>query len=382
MRSDPARRAPLDIVILGLSITSSWGNGHASTYRGLVRELARRGHRILFLERDVPWYADNRDLSRPRGYRTRLYGSFEELRDAYAAEVRWADLVVIGSYVPEGVRIGRWVQRTARGLKAFYDIDTPVTLAKLRRGDFEYLTPSLIPGYDLYLSFTGGPTLSRIERVLGSPAARPLYCSVDADLYRPRERRKRWDLGYLGTYSPDRQPALERLMLDAARQWLRGRFAVAGPQYPEKIAWPRNVERIEHLAPPEHPDFYTAQRFTLNITRADMARAGFSPSVRLFEAAACAVPIISDPWPGLDTFFRPGREILLARSAGGTLRALRDTGEEERRRIGEAARARVLAEHTATHRAETLEQYVAEARERLARSRRRAHASSASILQG
>jgi spore maturation protein CgeB len=369
----------LDIVILGLSITSSWGNGHATTYRGLVRELARRGHRVLFLERDVPWYADNRDLSRPRGYRTGLYASVEELREAYGDEVRRADLVVIGSYVPEGVRVGRWVQRTARGLKAFYDIDTPVTLAKLRRGDFEYLTPNLIPGYDLYLSFTGGPTLGRIERALGSPAARPLYCSADPELYRHRERRKQWDLGYLGTYSPDRQPALERLMLEAARQWQKGRFAVAGPQYPEAIVWPKNVARIDHLAPPEHPDFYNAQRFALNVTRADMARAGFSPSVRLFEAAACAVPIISDPWPGLETFFRPGREILLARTAEDTLRALRGIGEEERLRIAERARARVLAEHTAAHRAETLEQYVAEARERAARSRRRARPCSASL---
>jgi spore maturation protein CgeB len=233
----------------------------------------------------------------------------------------------------------------------------------------------------LYLSFTGGPTLARIERALGSPAARPLYCSVDPELYQPRERRKRWDLGYLGTYSPDRQPALAKLMLDAAQQWQRGRFAVAGPLYPEEIVWPRNVARIEHLAPPEHPDFYNAQRFTLNITRADMARAGFSPSVRLFEAASCAVPIISDPWPGLETFFRPGRELLVARSAEDTLRILRETSEEERRRVGERARARVLAEHTAAHRAETLEQYVAEARERLARPRRRARASSAGLRE-
>jgi spore maturation protein CgeB len=374
----PLPREPLDIVILGLSITSSWGNGHATTYRGLVRELARRRHRILFLERDVPWYADNRDLARPRGFRTGLYESFEELQEEYEDEVRRADLVVIGSYVPEGVRVGRWVQRIARGVKAFYDIDTPVTLAKLRRSDFEYLTPDLVPGYDLYLSFTGGPTLGRIERMLGSPAARPFYCSVDPDLYRPREIEKRWDLGYIGTYSPDRQPTLERLLLEAARRWRRGRFAVAGPQYPQDIVWPRNVKRIEHLAPPEHADFYNAQRFTLNVTRADMARAGFSPSVRLFEAAACAAPIISDPWPGLEEFFRPGAEILLARSAEDTLRLLRDTSEDERRQIGERARARVLGEHTAAHRAQTLEQYVVDARERLTRLRRRARASSAS----
>ncbi len=348
----------LNIVILGLSITSSWGNGHATTYRGLVRELVRRGHEVLFLERDVPWYAANRDLPRPPYGRTELYTSLEDLRERFMGEVRRADLVVVGSYVPQGREVGAWVQRTARGVPAFYDIDTPVTLAKLSRGECEYLRPEQIPGYRLYLSFTGGPTLRRIERELGSPAARALYCSVDPELYAPRRSEPRWDLGYLGTYSVDRQPTLERLMLGAARQWAQGRFVVAGPQYPVWVEWPGNVERVEHLAPPEHGAFYTSQRFTLNVTRADMVRAGYSPSVRLFEAAACAVPIISDTWEGLETLFAPGEEILLARSASDTLDLLRALSERERGAIGERARARVLAEHTAAHRARELEEHV------------------------
>jgi spore maturation protein CgeB len=354
-------RERLNIVLLGLSITSSWGNGHATTYRGLMRELVRRGHEVLFLERDVPWYASNRDLPRPPYGRTQLYTDLEDLRARFTQEVRKADLVVVGSYVPEGVEVGRWVQATARGIPAFYDIDTPVTLAKLERGEHEYLTPSLIPGYRLYLSFTGGPTLRWLERELGSPAARALYCGVDPELYPPRPSTPRWDLGYLGTYSRDRQPVLERLMLEAAREWEQGRFVVAGPQYPAEVAWPPNVERVEHLPPPEHAAFYNRQRFTLNVTRADMVRAGYSPSVRLFEAAACAVPIISDTWNGLDTLFTPGREILLARSAADTLGLLRELSEPERRAIGERARARVLAEHTAAHRAQELETYALEA---------------------
>jgi spore maturation protein CgeB len=351
----------LNIVILGLSITSSWGNGHATTYRGLVRELVRRGHQVLFLERDVPWYASNRDMPRPPYGRTELYTSLEDLHARFTDEVRQADLVIVGSYVPQGVAVGRWVQRTAQGVPAFYDIDTPVTLAKLERGDYEYLAPDLIPGYRLYLSFTGGPLLRRIENELGSPAARPLYCSVDPELYIPRTIEPRWDLGYLGTYSDDRQPTLNELMLSAAREWRAGRFVVAGPQYPASVQWPPNVERVEHLAPPEHAAFYNSQRFTLNVTRADMVRAGYSPSVRLFEAAACAVPIISDVWDGLDTLFIPGREILLARSSADTLGFLRDMSEKERRGLGERARARVLAEHTAAHRAEELETYALEA---------------------
>lgn len=352
--------ARLQFVFLGLSITSSWGNGHATTYRGLVRELVRNGHGVLFLERDVPWYASNRDLPRPPYGRTELYASLEDLRARFTDEVRRADVVVVGSYVPQGVEVGRWVQATARGLTAFYDIDTPVTLAKLARRDYEYLSPELIPGYPLYLSFTGGPVLRWIERELGAPAARALYCSVDTELYQPVGCEPRWDLGYLGTYSPDRQPVLARLMLEAAREWTRGRFVVAGPQYPANLVWPENVAREEHLAPPEHPAFYSAQRFTLNVTRADMVQAGYSPSVRLFEAAACGVPIISDVWSGLETIFTPGKEILLAHSAADSLRYLRELSEPERRAIGERARARVLAEHTAAHRARALEGYVRE----------------------
>lgn len=348
------------IVFLGLSITSSWGNGHAVTYRGLVRELVALGHDVLFLERDVPWYANSRDLPRPPYGRTALYESLADLQERFTGEVREADLVVVGSYVPEGVAVGRWVQATAKRATAFYDIDTPVTLAKLERGDFEYLHPELIPGYDLYLSFTGGPTLTKIERELGSPRALPLYCSVDPEEHKPHPTPQQWDLGYLGTYSPDRQPVLDALLLEAARALPKGKFVVAGPQYPKEIVWPKNVERLDHLPPPEHAAFYAAQKITLNVTREDMVRAGWSPSVRLFEAAACGVPIISDVWAGIETFFEPDGEILLARDAADTLRFLLTMTDEERERIGTRARARVLEEHTAAHRAKALERYVAE----------------------
>ena len=204
----------LRIVILGLSITSSWGNGHATTYRGLVRELAARGHDVLFLERDVEWYAANRDLPRPPHGRTVLYHNLRELKGRFTAQVRDADLVIVGSYVPEGAKVGEWVTRTAHGLTAFYDIDTPVTLARLARGDVEYLTAALIPKFDLYLSFTGGPTLERLEREYGARAARALYCSVDPAIYHPQPLESRWDLGYMGTYSADRQPTLDAFLVE------------------------------------------------------------------------------------------------------------------------------------------------------------------------
>ncbi|ACG72350.1 conserved hypothetical protein [Anaeromyxobacter sp. K] len=362
----------LDVVFLGLSITSSWGNGHATTYRALCRALAAAGHRVTFLERDVPWYAANRDLAAPSFCRLELYRSVAELRERLGETLRRADLAVVGSYVPEGVEVGGLVQELARGVTAFYDIDTPVTVARLSRGECEYLTAALVPGFDLYLSFTGGPMLARIERELGAPAARALYCSADPEVHRPAAgpgAAPTWDLGYVGTYGADRQPALERLLIEPARRRPDRRFVVAGPQYPPGIAWPANVTRVEHLAPGEHAAFYAAQRFTLNVTRADMVRAGWSPSVRLFEAAACATPIVSDPWPGLETVFAPGREILLARSTGEALAILERLPEDERRALGARARRRVLAEHTAAHRAEALAAHVREARERAARRR-------------
>ena len=177
------------IVILGLSITSSWGNGHATTYRGLVRELAARGHDVLFLEHDKPWYAANRDLPRPPYGRTELYDSVDDLKDRFAADVRDADVVIVGSYVPEGVAVGEWVREPPAGVTAFYDIDTPVTLAKLERGDFEYLSPRADP------ALRPVPLLHRRPDAAsgwsGNSARRgrvPLYCSVDPDAVLPRSR--------------------------------------------------------------------------------------------------------------------------------------------------------------------------------------------------
>lgn len=350
----------LDIVFLGLSITSSWGNGHATTYRSLIRELAARGHRIRFLEREQPWYAENRDLAEPPYAETHLYHSLAELFSEHARAVREADAVIVGSFVPDGVKVGEWVTETATGVAAFYDIDTPVTLAKLRAGEESYISRALMRRYDLYLSFTGGPTLDALEREFGSPYARPLYCSVDTSLYYQEPRPEQWALGYLGTYSDDRQPRLESLLIAPARRLPTLRFAVVGPQYPSGIEWPPNVERISHLAPDRHRQFYNSQRFTLNVTRSAMVEAGWSPSVRLFESAACGTPIISDFWPGLDSFFEPRSEIIVAHDARDVVSALRVLRSAERAELGRNARERVLHSHTASHRAAELEDYLSD----------------------
>jgi Uncharacterized protein conserved in bacteria len=344
----------LDIVILGLTLSSSWGNGHATTFRALLRGLKQDGHRVLFLERDVPWYANNRDLPDPDFCQLDYYSDIDGMLADYRARLEQADALIVGSYVPDGVAlIDRLADLDLKRL-CFYDIDTPVTLAKLDRGDEEYLARRQIPVFDAYFSFSGGEVLTRLEQQYGAQKACALYCSVDADRYQNTGEAFRWDLGYLGTYSPDRQPTLERLLIEPARRLPHLRFVVAGPQYPVDIAWPQNVERIEHLPPAGHPSFYSAQRFTLNVTRADMIAAGWSPSVRLFEAAACGTPIISDEWRGLGELLPDGEAVTIARTTDDVIDALAKRTDDKRQAMADRAKAIVLDGHTGLARARGL----------------------------
>jgi spore maturation protein CgeB len=361
----------LRFVFFGRSITSSWGHGHATTYRALLRALSDRGHDVTFLERDLPHLAQSRDLPAPAYARTSLYRSLEELFDSHHGAVCDADMVVVGSFVPDGARIGAWVQSLVPGRAAFYDMDTAVTLGALATARVDYLTPALVAGYALYLSFSGGPTLGAIEEDLGATIVRALPCSADPADYFPAPRSPRIHMGYLGTYRPDRQAALDELLIQPARCVPGARFIVAGVEFPAAIAWPDNVERVAHVAASDHRAFYGAQRFTLSVTRAPMVEAGWSPSVRLFEAAACGTPIITDAWPGIDDYFAVGREILVARSADDIVRILHDTSTDMREEIGQRARRRFLAEHTPMHRAEALEGFTREALDRWARRRSR-----------
>lgn len=345
--------APRSIVFLGLSLSSSWGNGHATTFRALIRGLASLGHAVTFLERDVPWYRDNRDLPDPDFCRLVLYPDLPAL-DAHRETIATADAVIVGSYVPDGPDVIARVRDWARGPLAFYDIDTPVTLARIAAGERISIDPAQIPDLDLYLSFTGGPMLDRLERDFGARAARALYCSVEADRYQPTGEPFEWDLGYLGTYSPDRQPTLERLLIEPARRLPEKSFVVAGPQYPAEIDWPANVARIEHLPPADHPSFYCRQRFTLNVTRADMIAAGWSPSVRLFEAGACGTAIVGDEWPGLGELLPDGEAMLVARDADDVVAILAELPAMRRDAIAARARGRILADHTGEARAAQL----------------------------
>ncbi|MFD1745556.1 glycosyltransferase [Rhizobium helianthi] len=345
---------PHDIVILGLTLSSSWGNGHATTFRALLRGLKAEGHRVLFLERDVPWYANNRDFANPDFCELAYYEDIGAMLAEYGERLAQADAVIVGSYVPEGVALIDALNRLNLKRLCFYDIDTPVTLAKLRRGEEDYLAARQIKQFDAYFSFTGGPTLGHLRRHYGVPQSFPLFCSVDDNRYQPTGEPKQWDLGYLGTYSDDRQPTLERLLIEPARRLPHLRFVVAGPQYPDTIEWPENVERLEHVGPAEHPSFYSRQRFTLNVTRADMIEAGWSPSVRLFEAAACGTPIISDTWEGLSELLPDGRAIAIARTSDDVVAALTSVSNEALSAMAKASRSIVLQHHTGLARAREL----------------------------
>ena len=348
----------MKIVIYGLSITSSWGNGHATTYRALCKALHARGHRIVFVEKDVEWYRSNRDLANPAYCDVRLYTDWSVEAAQLVALSADADAIIVGSYFPDAITATEQLLHAGHGPLMFYDIDTPVTMAALRSsGECEYLDAQLIPHYAAYLSFTGGPVLHELESRFGSPCARPLYCSVDADTYAstPVRDTYRCDMSYLGTYAADRQPKLLRLLNEPAAMLPESSFIIAGPLYPAETRFESNVRQITHLPPPEHPAFYSSSRFTLNLTRDDMVAAGYSPSVRLFEASACGAAILSDAWAGLEEFLTPNEEVLLPASPEEVAGILRDLSDHARLRMGQCARERILSSHTALHRAQEME---------------------------
>ncbi len=352
----------MKLVVFGLTVSSSWGNGHATLWRGLIRALARRGVRVVFFERDVPYYAAHRDLAAIDGAELVLYPDWETARSLAAPHLREAEAAMVTSYCPDGPAAAELVC-AAPGVSLFYDMDTPVTLAQVSAGERPaYLPEEGLGGFDLVLSFTGGPALEALKTQLGARRTRPLYGHVDPETHRPSRAEPRFeaDLSYLGTYAADRQATLEALFIEPARRRPALRFVLGGAGYPEAFPWTSNIWFVKHIPPPEHGAFFSSSRLTLNVTRRDMAAMGWCPSGRLFEAAACGVPILSDTWAGLDAFFTPGEEILIARDAEETVAAL-DLSEAERTRIAAAGRERTLAEHTSDHRAGTLLQLLDEA---------------------
>ncbi|HVZ19235.1 MAG TPA: glycosyltransferase, partial [Terriglobales bacterium] len=364
-----ARKISLKITIFGLTISSSWGNGHATPYRAVLRALHRMGHRIVFYERNVPYYANRRDLVSSDFCQLVLYSTWEGIRDRALRDCSDSDVVINASYCPEGACIIDEVLDVPDPLHVFYDLDTPITLAGLAENGIEYLRADQIPQFDLYLSWCGGSILNELELCWGAQYARPLYGCVDPDVHRRVEvpEQYRCLMSYMGTYSADRQQKLDSLFLEPARRWSSDPFVLAGSLYPWEWTWPVNVRRFEHVSPQDHPALYSGSRFTLNLTREVMARVGFCPSGRFFEAAACGTPIISDWFNGLDHFFAPQKEIFIVRDTDEVLQALQSS-DDEVARIASAARERTLSEHTGERRAVQLIQYLEDVFARRAKS--------------
>jgi spore maturation protein CgeB len=353
----------MKFVIFGLTISSSWGNGHATLWRGLCKALARRGHSVVFFERDVPYYALNRDLTALPYGELCLYPNWDDALPLAHSHLADADVAMVTSYCPDGVAATDAVLESPAAVRTFYDLDAPVTLARLQAGEpVDYIGPRGLREFDLVLSYTGGGALTELQARLGARRVAPLYGSVDPDAYRRTDTvgRYRADLSYLGTYAADRQRALEEFLVEPARRLPERRFVIGGAQYPVEFPWAGNIYFVRHLPPGEHPGFYSSSRLTLNTTRAAMARMGYCPSGRLFEAAACGAPILTDAWEGLDAFFRPGSEILVAHDTEEAIRAL-EAADAELARIASLARQRTLDEHTAERRAQQLERAIDDA---------------------
>ena len=344
----------MNIVIFGLTVSSSWGNGHATLWRGLCKHLTREGHGVVFFERDVPYYADTRALSELPGGGLVLYPKWEIIKHPACNALRDADAAIVTSYCPDGQGAAAMMLDQPGLLKIFYDLDTPVTLAQLRDGaELSYIGPDGLSRFDLVLSFTGGPRLmEEYGRKLRARRIEPLYGHVDPDIHRPVSARPHYlsDLSYLGTYSADRQQTLENLFVQPARERRNRRFLIGGAQYPHDFPWSPNIHFVRHLPPAEHASFFASSRLTLNVTRQAMAEMGWCPSGRLFEAAACGTPIISDRWDGMEAFFQPGEEILLADNAADVLAAL-SRDDNDLRLIARRARERTLDEHSSAKRA-------------------------------
>ncbi|HLJ89434.1 MAG TPA: glycosyltransferase [Candidatus Angelobacter sp.] len=358
----------MKITVFGLTISSSWGNGHATPYRAIFRALHRRGHQVHFFEKDVPYYRARRDFDACDYCRLTLYPSWDQARSMAIEEARDSDVVMTASYLPEGQRISDEILGLSGPLRVFYDLDTPVTLKNIADGETEYVRRDQLPAFDLLLSFTGGAAIRELEETYGARMVRPLYGCVDPDVYvrTPAHPGFTCDLSYMGTYAADRQSQVEELFLAPARRNPQKQFVLAGPLYQQESfhagnGCPENIRWIEHVGTLDHPRFYSSSRITLNLTRGEMARNGWCPSGRFFEAAACGTPILSDWWEGLDTFFDVVHDLRIVSRAEHVESAL-NMPEAELQALAQHARQRVLEDHTGEVRAGELLRYLEEAR--------------------
>lgn len=347
----------MKLVIFGLSISSAWGNGHATLWRALCKSLARRGHQVVFFEHDVPYYAAHRDIFElPQG-KLILYGKWEEILPAAQRHISDCDVAMTTSYCPDAIAATEMIGDSHAPVRCFYDLDSPVTLDRVERGlPVDYVGNNGFSGFDLVLSYAGGEALVQLQSRLRARTVAPLFGCVDPEVHRPMDAKDdyRADLSYLGTHAADRDQMLRTLLVEPAKRLPQRKFIIGGAMYDGTFPWEPNIFFLSHVPPQEHPAFYCSAKLNLNVTRLSMARNGYCPSGRLFEAAACNAAVLSDNWAGLSAFFEPGREILTATTTDEAMDAL-SKSPDELGRISRAARQRTLEEHTADVRVRQLE---------------------------
>ena len=344
----------MNIAFYASSILSSYWNGAATYYRGLVKSLARRGYRITFFEPRAFGRQERADIEPPPWCEVVVYPATIEGVRAAAARAASADIVIKASGV--GVFDDELLALTmaAAGddaLKVWWDVDAPATLAAIGKAPDAPLRRHL-PRLDAVLTYGGGQSVIDAYRALGAPTCRLIYNGFDPDDCHPVPRDPRFeaDLGFLGNRLPDREARVEQFFLTPARRATDLRFLLGGAGW-ETAAVPDNVRRLGHVPTVHHNAFNTTARAVLNINRDSMADCGFSPPTRVFEAAGAGACLITDAWPGIDSFLTPAEEILVARDGQDVLEFLRLLTPTTARSMGARARARMLAEHTYDRRA-------------------------------
>lgn len=353
----------LRIAFFGSSLLSAWWNGAATYYRGLIRALSERGHRATFYEPDIFKRQANRDMEPPDWARVVVYPDDETALREKLAEAADADVIVKASGVGA---FDRLLEHEVLGLKrpgnavVYWDVDAPATLERVG-GDPNDPFRSLIPAYDLVLTYGGGPPVAEAYETLGARRCVPIYNALDAVTHHPAERDPRYeaDLVFVGNRLPDREERVEEFFFRAADLCPRQRFLLGGNGWHERDV-PANVERLGHVYTRDHNVINASARCVLNISRASMARFGYSPATRVFEAAGAGACLITDAWHGIDHFFVPDEEILVAENGEEVAELLGSLKPERAAAIGRAALERVRAEHTYARRAEQTEALLTE----------------------
>jgi spore maturation protein CgeB len=358
----------MNIAFFGSSLVSAYWNGAATYYRGVLRHLAERGHRITFYEPDAFERQQHRDIPDPDWARVVVYPATDQGVSRSLEDARGADLVVKASGVgvfDELLEAAVLDIRRADGLAVFWDVDAPATLDRME-ADPKDPFRSLVPKYDLVLTYGGGDPVVNAYRGFGARDCIPVYNALDPSTHHPVAPDPRFeaDLGFLGNRLPDREARVEEFFLKAASALPERTFLLGGNGWSDK-PMPANVRYLGHVYTRDHNAFNCTPQAVLNISRESMARYGFSPATRVFEAAGAGACLITDEWVGIEMFLEPGREVLVARDGDEVAARLRELTPEQARRIGDAARRRVLSEHTYAHRAAQVESVLGVASESL-----------------